>query len=292
MSELGTRLKEARIAKGYSLDDLQSVTKIQKRYLTGIEEGNYSMMPGAFYVRAFIKQYAEAVGLNSDELLEQHKSEVPEKAKEDVRPIAASTPSRRQTFARSSSSGLGEVMPKIIVALFIVVILGVVWFFYQQLATNDPAEEVAEDGGVPYEEPANSGDEKAPATEEEPAEEEPAKEEEPAEEKPEVTLEEAGTEGATTTFIFTGPAERELKIEASGASWVSATDQNRKELMKPARNMQKGDSETVDLTDVSQVRVRIGSTPNVKLTLNDQLVEYKKNATNPQNIIIKFEDAE
>ncbi|MDA6131043.1 helix-turn-helix domain-containing protein, partial [Escherichia coli] len=46
-----------------SLDDLQKVTKIQKRYLMGIEEGDYSMMPGKFYVRAFIKQYAEAVGI-------------------------------------------------------------------------------------------------------------------------------------------------------------------------------------------------------------------------------------
>ena len=61
MTELGKILKEAREAKGLSLDDLQQITKIQKRYLIGIEEGNYDMMPGKFYVRAFIKQYAEAV---------------------------------------------------------------------------------------------------------------------------------------------------------------------------------------------------------------------------------------
>ena len=65
LTELGNRLKEARLSKGYSLDDLQEITKIQKRYLVGIEEGNYSIMPGSFYVRAFIKQYAEAVGLDS-----------------------------------------------------------------------------------------------------------------------------------------------------------------------------------------------------------------------------------
>jgi len=295
LSELGTRLKAARIAKGYSLEDLQNVTKIQKRYLAGIEEGNYNMMPGAFYVRAFIKQYAEAVGLNSDELLEQHKSEVPEKAKEDVRPpIAAPTPSRRQTFAKSSSSGLGEVMPKIIVALFIVVIIGVVWFFYQQLATNDPTEEIADEGGVQYEEPANSDEEEAPAAEDEAAEEEteeePAKEEEPAEE-PEVSLEDAGTVGETTTFKYTGPAERELKIEASGASWVSATDQNQQELMKPARTMQKDDSETIDVSDVSQVRVRIGASSNVNLTVNGEPIEYTQDAIT-QNIVIQFEDEE
>lgn len=73
LTELGTRLKEARLSKGYSLDDLQEITKIQKRYLVGIEEGNYSIMPGSFYVRAFIKQYAEAVGLDADEILAEFK---------------------------------------------------------------------------------------------------------------------------------------------------------------------------------------------------------------------------
>ena len=69
LTELGNRLKEARLVKGLSLDDLQEITKIQKRYLIGIEEGNYSMMPGKFYVRAFIKQYAEAVGLEPEEII-------------------------------------------------------------------------------------------------------------------------------------------------------------------------------------------------------------------------------
>jgi cytoskeletal protein RodZ len=61
VTELGNRLKEARLAKGLSLEDLQSITKIQKRYLIGIEEGNYSSMPGNFYVRAFVKQYQQLI---------------------------------------------------------------------------------------------------------------------------------------------------------------------------------------------------------------------------------------
>ncbi|MGI2327165.1 helix-turn-helix domain-containing protein [Planococcus sp. YIM B11945] len=286
LSELGTRLKEARISKGYSLEDLQDVTKIQKRYLSGIEEGNFSMMPGPFYVRAFIKQYAEAVGVDADELLEQHKSEVPVATKEDVRPtIAPSTPSRRRTVSRNSSSGLGEVMPKVIVALFIIVIIGVVIFFYNNLATNDPLEDSTDEGGVQYETPT---EEEAPPVEE-PGEEEPA--EEPVEEEPEASLEVIGTEGETTTFSYSGPASRELKIETSGASWVSATDENQKELMQPARTMQANDSETIDVSEVSQVRIRIGASPNVKLTVNGEPIEYTLDRTT-QNIVIQFEDAQ
>ena len=39
MTELGQVLKEARLNKGLSLDDIHKETKIQKRYLEAIEEG-------------------------------------------------------------------------------------------------------------------------------------------------------------------------------------------------------------------------------------------------------------
>lgn len=84
MTELGIRLKEAREEKAMSLDDLQAATKIQKRYLTALEEGNYDIIPGKFYVRAFIKQYAEAVGLDADQLFEEHKKDIPNTYHDDV----------------------------------------------------------------------------------------------------------------------------------------------------------------------------------------------------------------
>lgn len=67
-----------------SLDDLQAATKIQKRYLTALEEGNYDIIPGKFYVRAFIKQYAEAVGLDADQLFEEYKKDIPNTYHDDV----------------------------------------------------------------------------------------------------------------------------------------------------------------------------------------------------------------
>ncbi|GAA3323778.1 hypothetical protein GCM10020331_049010 [Ectobacillus funiculus] len=49
VTELGQKLREAREAKGLSLDQLQEMTKkIQKRYLVSIEEGNYDVLPGEF----------------------------------------------------------------------------------------------------------------------------------------------------------------------------------------------------------------------------------------------------
>ena len=82
MDEVGKKLREARIDKGYTIDDLQQITKIQKRYLIAIEEGNFDALPGDFYVRAFIKQYAETVGLDGQKLLDQYSDELPQSAYE------------------------------------------------------------------------------------------------------------------------------------------------------------------------------------------------------------------
>src|SRR5699024_12342076 len=82
MNEIGEILKDARIEKGYTLDDLQQITKIQKRYLQAIEDGNTDILPGRFYMRAFVKQYADIVDLDGEELLEEHLTETSKEASE------------------------------------------------------------------------------------------------------------------------------------------------------------------------------------------------------------------
>ncbi len=72
MNKLGNTLRDARIAKGYELEDLQQITKIQKKFLKAIEEGDYDEIPNEFYLHAFIKQYAEAIDLDGDALLVEH----------------------------------------------------------------------------------------------------------------------------------------------------------------------------------------------------------------------------
>lgn len=57
--ELGSRLKSLREAQGLSISDIFNVTKIQKHYLSAIEDGNLDLLPKGPYVRSFIRQYCE-----------------------------------------------------------------------------------------------------------------------------------------------------------------------------------------------------------------------------------------
>lgn len=72
MRELGQRLRERREALGLDLDTLESRTKIRKRYLIALEEGNWSILPGTVYARGFVRSYAEALGLDGMDLLRDY----------------------------------------------------------------------------------------------------------------------------------------------------------------------------------------------------------------------------
>ena len=175
MTELGNVLKAAREANGLSLDDLQQLTKIQKRYLVGIENGDYGMMPGKFYVRAFIKQYAEAVGLDPESLFEQYKDEVPS-VREEEAPEQLSRVQSKKTMSAPQSKLL-EALPKILLVAFILGILVFGYLFFSKVYSPNE-ESNSNDSGteIKLEENAVSPS-KEETTDEKSAEEDEDKEE-------------------------------------------------------------------------------------------------------------------
>ena len=70
MAQFYKELKELRISKEISLEDLQSKTKINIRYLEAIESGNLEVLPTP-YLRLFIRAYAIEIGGDANRALEQ-----------------------------------------------------------------------------------------------------------------------------------------------------------------------------------------------------------------------------
>lgn len=66
--EFFTMLRAAREAKGVSLEDISRATLIDLKYLEAIERGEEYVLPAA-YVRAFIREYAAAIGLDPTEVM-------------------------------------------------------------------------------------------------------------------------------------------------------------------------------------------------------------------------------
>nr|WP_239483962.1 RodZ family helix-turn-helix domain-containing protein [Paenibacillus rhizolycopersici] len=133
---MGQQLREARLARGLSLDDVQEMTKIRKRYLEAIEMGDYKVLPGSFYVRAFIKTYAETVGLDADELLAEHRQNVPSSAPEPTMEPVIQKRRSRQHNERNS-----KWLSTTLMWSFAVLILIVIYMYFSVWGNNkDEAE--------------------------------------------------------------------------------------------------------------------------------------------------------
>ena len=67
-ASIGERLQQAREAKGLSLDDVASQTRIPIRHLQHIEREEWDALPAVTYCVGFVRSYAGAVGLDGAEL--------------------------------------------------------------------------------------------------------------------------------------------------------------------------------------------------------------------------------
>ncbi|HFK1801120.1 helix-turn-helix domain-containing protein [Bacillus cereus] len=289
MTELGQKLKEAREAKGLSIDQLHEITKIQKRHLVAIEEGNYDVLPGAFYARAFIKQYADAVGLNGEELLVEHQSTIPQSEKREV-PQVSTGQKTQETMQKSSSWPIADHMPKILVALLVIAVGVVIWFVFQALTGKDDEKvpsaqsekievQKAKDSPldtkkdeVKAEEPKKEEPKKEEPKKEEPKKEEPKIEEQPAQPTGQQEVKVVGTTGKVSTLEIHNNKTLELELSGKGASYVDVKDDAGNVILNAT--VQEGQIEKRDVSTLKEVRLNIGNATNVEVKLNGQVVAY------------------
>ncbi|EEL54741.1 Transcriptional regulator [Bacillus cereus F65185] len=279
VTELGQKLKETREAKGLSIDQLHEITKIQKRHLVAIEEGNYDVLPGAFYARAFIKQYADAVGLNGEELLVEHQSTIPQSEKREV-PQVSTGQKTQETMQKSSSWPIADHMPKILVALLVIAVGVVIWFVFQALTGKDDekvpsAQSEKIEVQKAKDSPLDTKKDEVKAEEpkkEEPKKEEPKKEEQPAQPTGQQEVKVVGTTGKVSTLEIHNNKTLELEISAKGTSYVDVKDDAGNEILNTT--VQSGQTEKRDVSTLKEVRLNIGSAPNVEIKLNGQVLAF------------------
>ncbi len=67
----GSRLRTERERRGISLDTIASVTKVGVDLWEGLERNDFSRWPSGIFARAFVRDYARAIGLDSDEAVNE-----------------------------------------------------------------------------------------------------------------------------------------------------------------------------------------------------------------------------
>lgn len=290
MSELGQLLKKARLEKGLTLDYVQEATKIRKRYLEAIEEGDYKVLPGSFYVRAFIKTYAETVGLNPDELLQFYRNDIPAPEVETtVEPMI------RKKRRAVHSDKFGRWATTILMWSFLALIIVIVYFYVVNNKTPDnqtsdnsgmisgTTGEKTPDTGAQTPSPGSGNGTKEPDTTVPPVE--PEKEPIVARTSPN------GYEYAVAS-PESGKAEAE--IAATGRSWISVREGSGQGKILFEGTVDADFKQTFEIPEAG-LYFRSGRTDNTSITVFGQSLDDGNSANNPTNVIVKvvsYEEAE
>lgn len=288
LTELGKRLEEARIQKNLTLDELQEITKIQKRYLQAIEAGNFDVMPGKFYARAFIKQYAEAVGLDPEKLFDEFSSEVPKTTETEVS-TGLSRTQKKQTSVSNTSSFLISLLPKLLIVLLVISVVVFIWLFMQKNDSGnnaggepeEPVVESQEDENVTI---VNPDEEKENSVPDQQQTEQPATD---SEEDPNNTdtvppegdavqqltkVDQQDGNSPTTTYELKGTEQFTVELTSTGRSYIGIENGMGKSFY--AAELKQGEKISYDFTAEQEIELNIGRTLDVAIKINGQDIEY------------------
>ncbi|MGO2909400.1 MAG: helix-turn-helix domain-containing protein [Leuconostoc citreum] len=282
-NQIGEQLKAARLAKNMSLDDVQQITKIQVRYLEAIESNNLSVLPGDFYVRAFIRQYALAMGLNPEDLLGETRpasisrtNDLSRAHRDNDGIVRAGNDTQLSTKSR-----LSNLLPTIWVILLVVIGLIVVWFALTHLTqgkqqSNDSGNVSVSTSTVPASQSSSTAASSSSQKEKKPA-------------KPALNLgtPEQNTALQTTIYNISGQNNtvHTIKINGQGTGTNVKVTVGQNILFNEMVTTNK--SITVP-SGTNAVNVQFTNVGNAVMTLDDQKISVINTATPFWNVLINL----
>lgn len=296
MSELGQVLQRAREEKGISLDDVQKTTKIQRRYLEAIERGHFHILPGHFYARAFIKSYAEAVGLDPNQILTHFQEDLPSQPPQEQMERLR----RRRVAQTKEPLQAGRWVTKTLFVLFVVLVIGVIYTAILKgngydtspvpgnNATNVP--DVNNPSATPAAEPSAPSAQNPPAVNNNSTN--------PIKTPPAVSTEESGIASSQVTFVsqqgsvyrYTVKATDKISIhvKATNKCWFEVRETSSKSSKSFERSMlNSGDEKTIEAPKTAYVI--IGSPPAVEISVNNSPIKMADLKFMPSILDLKIE---
>ncbi len=156
-------LKRAREEKRVSLADIADRTLINIKHLEAIERGDTAILPEA-YVRAFIREYAAAIGLDGDETLRRfdQRRKAEEEATHPRERAQAPAPARRPAFSLEPATFLTPRMATIGASVAIIGIAAILAWNLLSPGTTAPVTEIPFQNIVKEQEEQAAADNPAP----------------------------------------------------------------------------------------------------------------------------------
>lgn len=295
-SVIGQELQNARLDKGLSLDDIQQSTKIQKRYLAAIENGQFDQLPGAFYERAFVRQYASAVGLDVTEFMQNHDIQT-----QTVEPDLSGARVDSDNVTRagmhhvedSTAEKTRQMLPKILIGVAVVAIIGIIWALVASFAGSAKQENTTSSVSVTTSKVSSSASSDAEKSSTDASKESAAKSSSASSEKKDKDAVDLGAGQATGNTVNYGtvkaPANKELtlNLKTTGASWIQVSDASGAVLWNGTLQANGNQDVKIPAT-VPGVRVSIGNAAATAVSLDGKSVDLMANNSTVWNLAMTF----
>lgn len=288
-SVIGQELQKARLDKGLSLDDIQQTTKIQKRYLAAIENGQFDQLPGAFYERAFVRQYANAVGLDVADFMKNHDitTETVEPDLSGARVDADNvTRAGMHKVEETAADKTRQMMPKILIGVAVIAIIAVIWAVVasfagsaKQQSKNESSVSVTTSKVSSVS--SSSGSKSTTDESKKSSSKKESSKKESSEKKDDnkVDLGTGAATGNTVTYAAVkAPADKDmtLNLKSTGASWIQVKDAAGTVLWNGT--LQANGNQDVKIpASVTGISVSIGNATVTKMSLDGSDVNLMNN---------------
>jgi cytoskeletal protein RodZ len=125
MIKISQRIKEVRLEKGLTLEEISAATKIKEVFLAAIEEGQYDKLPSPAYAQGFVRNYVRFLGLPEKETLALFRREFDADRNYKVLPSG---------FAKTNDSSFSKFRLKqrpLVIILIFIAILGFIFYQYR-----------------------------------------------------------------------------------------------------------------------------------------------------------------
>lgn len=295
-SVIGQELQNARLDKGLSLDDIQQSTKIQKRYLAAIENGQFDQLPGAFYERAFVRQYASAVGLDVTEFMQNHDIQT-QTVEPDLRGARVDsdnvTRAGMHQVEESTAEKTRQMLPKILIGVAVVAIIGIIWALVASFAGSVKQENTTSSVSVTTSKVSSSTSSDAEKSSTDASKESAAKSSSASSEKKDKDAVDLGAGQATGNTVNYGtvktPASKELtlNLKTTGDSWIQVSDASGAVLWNGTLQANGNQDVKIPAT-VPGVRVSIGNAAATAVSLDGKSVDLMANNATVWNLAMTF----
>jgi cytoskeletal protein RodZ len=130
LERLAGALKQARVQKSLSVDEISRLIKIRSAHIEKLEEGDFTFLP-PLYVHSYLKKYAAELGVGDDALLDSCRKELGIAASNFSIPPPAQVVSDnpRESGAAPKGKGRGRLIVVAAVAVALLIALLLLFFF-------------------------------------------------------------------------------------------------------------------------------------------------------------------